>query len=67
MVIHPERSDSLYFLGFGASEDRGTKGYLAAIKACEPLSTDYIFSRTHYRREGVVGVNSRGPGLKKGP
>ena len=46
-VIHPDGSDSLYFLGFGESEDRGTKGYLAAIKqACEPLSWDDVFSGT---------------------
>ena len=45
--IHQDGNDSLYFLGFGESENRGAKGYLAAIKqACELLSRDDVFSRT---------------------
>ena len=36
-----------FFLGFGESEDRGPKGYLAIIKkACELLLWNQIFSRT---------------------
>eukprot|EP00794_Sanderia_malayensis_P008302 gene8302-9186_t len=46
-IIHPDASDSLYFLGFGESEDPGAKGYLAAIKqACQPLSWDDVLIRT---------------------
>ena len=46
-VVHSDGSDSLYFLGFGESENRGAKDYLAAIKqACEPLSWDDVLSRS---------------------
>ena len=46
-VIHPDRSDSLYFLRSGESENWGAKGYQAAVKqACEPLSWDNVFSRS---------------------
>ena len=46
-VTHPDGSDSLYFLEFDESENRGAKGYLSAIKqACEPLSWDDVFSRS---------------------
>ena len=45
-VTHQEGSSSLYFLGFGESEDRGAKGYLATMKeACKPLSWYDVFSR----------------------
>ena len=40
-VVHQDGSDSLHFLGFGESEERRAKGYLAAImEACSPLSWD---------------------------
>ena len=46
-VIHQDRGSSLYFLGFGDSEDRGVKRYLTAIKeACKPLSWYDVFSYT---------------------
>ena len=46
-VVHQDCSDSLHFLGFGESEERGAKGYLAAImEACSPLSWDDLFRKT---------------------
>ena len=49
-LIHPDRSDSLYFLGFGESEKWGAKGYLAARKqACKSLLWEDIFGPLHRR------------------
>ena len=46
-VVHKDGSDSLHFLGFGESEKRRAKGYLAAImEACSPLSWDDLFGKT---------------------
>ena len=46
-VVHQDGSDSLYFLGFGESEESGAKEYLAAImEACSPLSWDDLFGKT---------------------